>query len=91
MNKWLIIGFAGQFLFGARFLIQWICSEIKKESHIPIVFWYLSISGGLVLFVYSVHINDPVFMVGQFAGLIVYVRNLVLINKKAKESKQIGA
>ncbi|MCA9409043.1 MAG: lipid-A-disaccharide synthase N-terminal domain-containing protein, partial [Candidatus Omnitrophica bacterium] len=46
-KSWVIIGFLGQFVFGARFLIQWICSELKKESHIPLVFWYLSIGGGV--------------------------------------------
>jgi len=83
MDKWLILGFTGQLLFGLRFLVQWICSEIKKESHIPIVFWYLSLGGGLILCIYSIYIKDPVFIVGQSAGIIVYIRNLRLIyNKK---------
>ena len=81
---WLIIGFAGQLLFGLRFLVQWICSEIKQESHIPLIFWYFSISGGAILLIYAIYINDPVFIVGQGMGLIVYVRNLRLIYKKEK-------
>jgi len=84
MEFWLIVGFTGQLLFGARFLIQWIASERKKESHIPIIFWYLSLSGGIILFIYSVSRKDPVFMVGQGTGVIVYVRNLVLISRKKK-------
>lgn len=83
-KMWLIIGFTGQILFGLRFVIQWICSEIKQESHIPIIFWYFSISGGVVLLIYSIHRQDPVFIVGQAMGLIVYFRNLVLIYKKEK-------
>jgi lipid-A-disaccharide synthase-like uncharacterized protein len=86
MNMWLILGFTGQIIFGARFLVQWICSEIKKESHIPIVFWYLSISGGLILLIYAIHIKDPVFTLGQSMGLIVYTRNLILIYKKKMAS-----
>ena len=81
---WLIIGFAGQILFALRFLVQWICSEIKQESHIPIIFWYFSISGGAILLIYAIHINDPVFIVGQSTGLLVYTRNLRLIYKKEK-------
>ena len=81
-NSWLIVGFAGQFFFGLRFFVQWICSEIKKESHIPIVFWYLSLLGGAVLLIYSIHRKDPVFIVGQCMGLFVYTRNLILINNK---------
>jgi len=61
MNGWLVVGLAGQIIFGMRFLIQWIASEVKKESHIPIVFWYCSIGGGLILLSYAIHIKDPVF------------------------------
>ena len=32
---WLIVGFSGQALFSARFLIQWISSERAKKSVIP--------------------------------------------------------
>jgi len=87
VNKWLIWGFAGQALFAARFLVQWVCSELKRESHIPIAFWYLSITGGAVLLVYAIHIGDPVFIVGQSTGVIVYARNLRLIYLKKKEEK----
>lgn len=76
---WLAFGLAGQLLFGSRFIVQWISSERKKSSHIPIVFWYLSLSGGLVTTVYAIHRRDPVFIIGQSAGLIVYIRNLMLI------------
>ena len=86
-KTWLIIGLAGQILFGLRFLVQWICSEVKKESHIPIVFWYFSISGGMILLAYAIHRKDPVFILGQSTGLIVYLRNLRLIYKKEKEGR----
>lgn len=76
---WLGVGFAGQALFGARFLIQWIRSEMLKRSVIPIAFWYCSLAGGVVLFAYAVWRQDPVFMVGQGMGLFVYGRNLYLI------------
>ena len=79
-----MVGFAGQLLFGMRFLFQWICSERKKVSYIPIVFWYLSIAGGTILLIYSIYRKDPVFILGQATGLIVYFRNLVLIAQQHK-------
>ncbi|MEW5806600.1 MAG: lipid-A-disaccharide synthase N-terminal domain-containing protein [Acidobacteriota bacterium] len=79
---WLIVGFVGQALFAGRFLVQWIASEMKKESIVPIYFWYLSVGGGAALFAYATYKLDPVFMVGQASGLIVYIRNLMLIQKK---------
>ncbi|HLF17651.1 MAG TPA: lipid-A-disaccharide synthase N-terminal domain-containing protein [Candidatus Omnitrophota bacterium] len=84
----LVLGFTGQIIFGSRFLIQWICSEIKKESHIPIAFWYLSLCGGCLLLVYALFRKDPVFILGQSTGIIVYTRNLILISRKRNLSQE---
>lgn len=82
-NPWVIFGLAGQLLFGARFLVQWICSERRQESYIPIPFWYLSIVGSVILLIYaSVFRRDPVFTIGQSTGLFIYIRNLMLIYRK---------
>lgn len=78
---WIVIGFVGQGLFSARFIIQWLYSEKVKRSVVPVAFWYFSLAGGIVLTAYAVHRMDPVFIVGQAAGLIVYFRNLMLIRK----------
>ena len=90
-NQWLIIGFVGQALFGARFIIQWIVSEKKGESTIPLAFWYCSIGGAIVLLSYAIYKEDPVFIVGQSLGSIVYVRNLILIDRKRKAMASVGA
>lgn len=79
---WLIIGFVGQGLFSARFLVQWLASERKKQSVIPVMFWYFSILGGSTLLVYSIHKQDPVFILGQATGLLIYARNLYFVLKK---------
>ena len=82
MNFWICLGLFAQLLFFTRFLIQWIVSERRKESVIPICFWYLSLAGGLILLIYAIHQLDPVFILGQSMGSIVYTRNLILIHKK---------
>ena len=87
ISGWVIFGLAGQLLFGLRFLIQWICSERKGESYIPLFFWYCSISGGVILLIYSLYRKDPVFILGQSCGLFVYIRNLVLIFRKKNMEK----
>lgn len=76
---WLIVGFLGQGLFSARFLVQWLASEKKKQSVIPVMFWYFSVLGGATLLVYSIHKQDPVFILGQASGLLIYFRNLYFI------------
>tara|TARA_X000000950_G_scaffold273195_1_gene356735 strand:- start:2419 stop:2715 length:297 start_codon:yes stop_codon:yes gene_type:complete len=81
----LIIGFLGQGLFASRFIVQWIYSEKKGESHIPIIFWYLSIFGGIVLLMYAIFRKDPVIILGQTFGIFIYLRNLILIYKKKNE------
>ena len=82
----MIIGFLGQGLFASRFIIQWIYSEKKGKSIIPIQFWYLSIFGGIGLLVYAISRQDPVIIIGQVFGIFIYTRNLYLIyNKKNNE------
>ncbi len=78
----LTIGFLGQGIFASRFIVQWIYSEKKGESYIPIIFWYLSIFGGIGLLTYAIFRKDPVIIVGQIFGIFIYVRNLILIYKK---------
>ena len=93
MNGWLILGFIGQIAFFMRFLVQWIVSEKRGESFIPIYFWYLSLSGGVILLVYAIHIGDPVFTLGQSCGVFIYIRNLMLIhenNRKVARNKTIS-
>jgi len=82
----LSIGFLGQGLFASRFIIQWIYSEKKGESSIPLVFWYLSIFGGIGLLTYAIFRKDPVIISGQTFGIFIYLRNLILIYKKDNES-----
>ena len=81
----LIVGLVGQALFASRFIIQWIYSEKKGESSIPIIFWYLSIFGGIGLLIYAVSRADPVIIVGQLFGIFIYLRNLILIYKSSSE------
>lgn len=73
---WILIGIAGQVLFSLRFLLQWLYSELKRRSVFPMVFWYFSIAGGSLLLAYAIWRRDPVFIIGQGGGLLVYVRNL---------------
>ncbi|WAK01666.1 lipid-A-disaccharide synthase N-terminal domain-containing protein [Methylobacter sp. YRD-M1] len=86
-NIWLVIGFLGQGLFSARFIVQWLKSEREKKSVFPIAFWYFSIAGGITLFAYAVHRQDPVFIVGQLTGLFIYLRNLYFVIYEPKNLK----
>ena len=88
---WLyLLGFAGQSLFAFRFLVQWVASERKGESVIPIYFWYLSLIGSLILLAYAIFRRDPVFILGQSTGFLVYTRNLMLIYRKRAASQDLA-
>ncbi|MDT8387714.1 MAG: lipid-A-disaccharide synthase N-terminal domain-containing protein [Thiogranum sp.] len=82
---WLTIGFAGQLLFSARFIVQWLSSERQRRSVVPLAFWYFSIAGGITLFVYAVHIGDPVFILGQSMGVLIYARNLWFLRRERQQ------
>jgi lipid-A-disaccharide synthase-like uncharacterized protein len=80
-TTWLVIGFLGQAVFTARFLVQWLASERKCDSIVPVAFWWLSLAGGIILLSYAIQRRDPVIIVGQGMGLFIYTRNLMLIAK----------
>lgn len=87
-SAWILLGFIAQGLFTMRFVVQWIASERAGKSIIPIAFWFFSLGGGLLLFVYAIHRQDPVFIAGQGIGVFIYVRNLWLI---ANERSSLSA
>lgn len=89
---WLVIGMTGQTIFSARFLLQWIYSEYKRQSAIPMIFWYASILGGATLLGYAIHKQDPVFIIGQAGGVLIYLRNLQmrLRENKLEQSEAIS-
>ncbi len=81
INCWLLVGFAGQALFTARFVVQWLVSERRGDSVVPVSFWWLSLLGGGALLSYAISRRDPVIVVGQAMGVLVYVRNLMLVRR----------
>ena len=83
---WLAFGFFGTALFGSRFLVQWIMSEMKGRSVMPIAFWYFSLAGGLVTLIYAIHIKNPPFILGQALPLVIYGRNLWLVRQEQKQA-----
>lgn len=89
-NPWVILGLSGQVLFSLRFLVQWIVSERKKASVIPVAFWYLSLGGSLILLTYAIYRQDLVFVLGQSTGSLIYLRNLMLIYRSRKNTRRLA-
>lgn len=87
LDLWVIIGFAGQFMFTMRFVSQWWASEKEQKSVIPASFWFFSIAGGAIVLAYAIHKQDPVFIIGQGAGLLIYFRNLFFVIKEHRKNK----
>jgi lipid-A-disaccharide synthase-like uncharacterized protein len=85
-DGWVVLGFVAQALFTMRFVVQWIASERARKSVIPVAFWFFSIGGGLLLFVYALYRRDPVFIAGQALGLVVYFRNVYFIILNGRQS-----
>ena len=87
---WLGVGFLAQAIFSMRFLVQWIASERAGKSVVPLSFWFISIAGGAMLLSYAIYRLDPVFIVGQASGLLIYTRNLILIYREKRLGDQAG-
>lgn len=92
-DLWVLFGFIAQVMFMARFLVQWIASERARKSVVPAAFWFFSVAGGALLLVYAIYREDPVFILGQSAGLFIYLRNISLIRRERRERREaaIGA
>ncbi len=82
---WTIVALVGQIVFAGRFILQWIVSEYKGKSHVPTAFWFISLLGSLILLSYSIHLKNPIFMLGFSLSTFIYLRNLHLIYKHAKK------
>jgi len=76
---WVTIGFIAQFMFSMRFIVQWLATEKARASIIPETFWYFSFAGGAMLLAYAIYRMDPVFILGQGMGLVIYARNIYFI------------
>jgi len=82
----LLWGVAGQIIFTCRFVYQWIYSELKGESTLPIGFWLISFLGSAMILSYAIYRKDPVLFVGQGFGIFIYCRNIILIQKQKYSS-----
>lgn len=89
---WICIGLGAQLLFSMRFIVQWIATEKARASIIPENFWYFSFFGGLLLLAYACYREDPVFILGQAAGLLIYTRNIYFIwlGKRVPNSAEVA-
>jgi lipid-A-disaccharide synthase-like uncharacterized protein len=84
----MILGFVGQLLFAMRFIVQWIASEKRGESVLPVSFWHFSIAGSILLGAYFIFRRDPVGIVSYLPNSVIYLRNLHLIRRKARLAKE---
>jgi lipid-A-disaccharide synthase-like uncharacterized protein len=89
LDWWVVLGFVAQGLFTMRFAVQWIASERVGRSVVPMAFWWFSISGGLLLLIYSLYRRDPVFIFGQAFGVFIYLRNVILVLRERKAGQPV--
>lgn len=82
---WLAFGFGAQVIFMGRMVVQWIATERAKESVVPAAFWWLSMVGSMMLLTYFLRRGDPVGVLGQSFGAVVYLRNLFFIYRPKKD------
>ncbi|MGP1272428.1 MAG: lipid-A-disaccharide synthase N-terminal domain-containing protein [Phycisphaerales bacterium] len=85
---WVVVGLLGQGAFFGRMFIQWVVSEKRRQSQVPELFWWLSFAGGICLFTYFVWRVDVVGVLGQSTGVVIYARNLRLIQKQKRRDRR---
>ncbi len=92
IDEWDILGFVAQAMFFSRFLFQWLASERRGHSYVPVYFWWISLGGALLLLVYLVGLERPPvpILLGQCFGMLVYARNLILIRRKRRLDRALA-
>jgi lipid-A-disaccharide synthase-like uncharacterized protein len=85
---WIGIGLGGQLVFSGRMVLQWLISERRRESVVTESFWWISLVGAVTMFAYFVWRRDPVPMLGQASGIVIYARNLRLIYKHKRRARR---
>jgi len=90
LNLWVIFGFCAQFIFFLRFVVQWRASEKAKKTTVPNLFWYLSMTGTVMILIYSIERTDIVFTVASFLNFFLYLRNLIIAKKSQKKETPLN-
>lgn len=85
---WLLLGLVGQGLWTSRFVVQWWASEGRGESVLPAAFWWLTVTGSVLLAFYALLRRDWVFLLAYGFSPVPAVRNLVLIRRAAASPAQ---
>jgi lipid-A-disaccharide synthase-like uncharacterized protein len=80
-QMWVGIGVVGQAFFGMRVLLQWIATERQQRSVVPLSFWLFSVAGAITLLSYAIYRLDPVFIIAEVMGLLIYARNLCFVRR----------
>ncbi|MEM9015933.1 MAG: lipid-A-disaccharide synthase N-terminal domain-containing protein [Verrucomicrobiota bacterium] len=81
---WVVFGFFGQVVFMGRLIVQWRASEKAKTSVVPTLFWWLSLLGSTMLMIYFIWRWEPIGLLGQSTGWVIYLRNLWFIYGQPK-------
>jgi lipid-A-disaccharide synthase-like uncharacterized protein len=84
---WSALGFAGNILFGSRFILQWLESEKRQSLVVPPYFWHLSFWGSVLNLIYALHLDSAPLLLGVAALPFIYGRNLVLLKRCPAQQK----
>jgi lipid-A-disaccharide synthase-like uncharacterized protein len=85
---WTIVGWLGNATFFSRFLVQWYVTEKRKQVTVPVLFWWLSLAGSLLLLSYALFYDKHHVIIFAYAFTwIPYIRNLI-IHKRHKDAQK---
>lgn len=90
-HAWKVVGWAGNLVFTSRFLVQWHATEKSKRVVVPALFWWLSLTGSLLLLAYAgLYQRDSVFVAAYAFSWIPYLRNLLIHHRTERARRACG-
>jgi len=79
ITPWKLVGYLGVALFAGRWFVQLIASRRHGRPVMPALFWYMSITGSVLLLSYFVFgKNDSVGVLSNLFPFAVALYNLYL-------------
>lgn len=83
------LGFLSSIAFGARFILQWIQSEKKRESVVSRAFWQFSLVGNIFLALHAfIQFQYHVCLI-QSLNAVISIRNLSLMKETKVQTRSV--
>jgi lipid-A-disaccharide synthase-like uncharacterized protein len=91
LTPWKLVGYLGVTLFAGRWVVQLYASRAEGRPTLPRVFWYMSVTGSILLLAYfTFGKNDSVGILSNLFPALIAGYNLYLDLRGSRAKPRSG-